>query len=113
MQRYDTDALTHWVTGVFEACFVPRLEAELAPGLLTRTSLRGIDTHGISRVPAYAEKLRSGEVNPQAQPRILWRDGALHVDGDGGLGQVVAMAAVEEAIVRTDDIAAVCCSIHN
>ena len=113
MDRYDSAQLAHWITGAFEACFVPRLDAEIAADVLVRTSLRGIDTHGVSRVPVYAEKLRSGEVNPQAQPRIAWRDGALHVDGDGGLGQVVAMASVEEAIVRTDDVAAVSCSIRN
>lgn len=113
MDRYDPDELARWTTAVFEACFVPRLDAEVAADVLVQTSLRGIDTHGLSRVPVYAEKLRSGEVNPQAQPRIQWRDGALHVDGDGGLGQVVATSAVNEAITRTDSLAAVSCTISN
>ena len=92
---------------------MPRLDAEVAANVLVRTSLRGIDTHGLSRVPVYAEKLRSGEVNPQAQPHVQWRDGALHVDGDGGLGQVVACAAMHEAISRTETLAAVSCVIRN
>ncbi len=113
MDRYDSKELAHWTTGLFEACFVPRLDAEVAANVLVRTSLRGIDTHGLSRVPVYAEKLRSGEVNPQAQPHVQWRDGALHVDGDGGLGQVVACAAIHEAISRSEKLAAVSCVIRN
>ena len=113
MDRYDSEALTRWMTEVFEACRVPPADARSSAELLARTSLRGIDTHGVSRMAVYVEKLMSREVDPQATPRAEWRDGALHVDGSAALGQVVARFAVAEAVARSRELAAVSCTIRN
>ncbi len=77
---------------------VPEADARQTAAVLVRTNLRGIDTHGVMRVLPYLEKLRSGEVNATAHPRAEVREGVLHVDGDRGLGQVVASFAVERAV---------------
>lgn len=93
LPRLGAQALQAWSTEVLQACGVPTDDAALTARMLVRTSLRGIDTHGIARLPAYAEKLRSGEVNPRAQPHVEMRHGLLHCRGDGGLGQVVAASS--------------------
>lgn len=90
-------ALEDWVTAVFAHCGVPEAHARKTASVLVRTNLRGIDTHGVMRVLPYVEKLRSGEVNPIARPEAELREGVLHVDGDRGLGQMVASFAVERA----------------
>ncbi len=43
---------------------MPEAEARIAADVLVRTSLRGVDTHGISRLPNYADLLRDGSINP-------------------------------------------------
>ena len=82
-----------------------------AARMLVRTSLRGIDTHGIVRVPDYVARLRSGEVNPVGHPCIQIKHGALHVEGNGTLGQVVGMLAVNAAVEASQTVAAVPCFI--
>ncbi|CAN5479527.1 Ldh family oxidoreductase [soil metagenome] len=113
VRYFDAAALSTWTVDVFKACGVDDAPARLAADILARTSLRGIDTHGISRVPVYAAKLKIGEVNASARPVSQFVDGALHIDGDGGLGQVVATFAVDEAIARAQTTAVVACSIRN
>ena len=111
--RHPAGALRRWAAAVLEACRVSPGDAELAARVLVRTSLRGIDTHGISRLAGYVERLRAGDVDPAAKPALRWMHGALRVDGAGGLGQVVASAAVDAAVARSDKQAAVACSISD
>jgi LDH2 family malate/lactate/ureidoglycolate dehydrogenase len=105
--RVGAHALEDWVAVAFERCGVPQADARVTASVLVRTNLRGVDTHGVTRVLPYIEKLRSGEVNAIAAPRSEVREGVLHFDGDGGLGQLVASRAVDEAVAlaRTQPVA--------
>jgi LDH2 family malate/lactate/ureidoglycolate dehydrogenase len=50
-------------------------------------------------VPVYAERLRTGVLNPHPRPRVVRRDGAMAlVDGDSGPGQVAAVMATDLSI---------------
>jgi LDH2 family malate/lactate/ureidoglycolate dehydrogenase len=50
-------------------------------------------------VPVYAERLRTGVLNPRPRPRVVRRDGAVAlVDGDSGPGQVAAVMATDLSI---------------
>jgi ureidoglycolate dehydrogenase (NAD+) len=63
------------------------------------TSLRGVDSHGVARVPVYAERLRSGVLNRRPRPTVARREGAVAVvDGDHGPGQVAAVMATDLSI---------------
>lgn len=112
-QHYAADALTTWAATTFHRCGVADADARTAAAVLVRTNLRGIDTHGISRVPMYAEKVLTGEVNASAQPASTQRDGVLYYDGDGGIGQAVATAAVATAISAAQETAVLPCVITN
>lgn len=104
--------LQDWTSLVFQALDVDRKDAEESARLLVRTNLRGIDTHGISRVTGYVEKLRSGELNARPRIEMSFRDGILFLDGDGGLGQVVGTQAASEAVSRAADTGVVTCFIR-
>lgn len=110
MNRFDCVSLVRWMAGVLQASGTPAQQAALAADVLGRTSLRGIDTHGVSRIPDYVLKIRAGEISGRA-PQTESRNGALFVDGGGALGQVVASQAVEAAIRATDGVAAAPCVI--
>jgi ureidoglycolate dehydrogenase (NAD+) len=63
------------------------------------TSLRGVDSHGVARVPVYAERLRTGVLNGRPRPEVVRRDGAIAVvDGDHGPGQVAAVMATDLSV---------------
>ena len=106
-------ALSRWIAEVFIACGVAPGDAATAASVLTRTTLRGSLTHGVTRVLDYVEQLHAGKI--KAQPRFAaeLRDGALRCDCDLGLGQAVAMRAVREAVAQACNTAAIVCLIRN
>ena len=95
------DRLETLATRIFAALGVPEPDARWVATLLVRANLRGHDSHGVIRVPQYVGSIRKGETNPRPTMRVL-RDTPTTavVDGDLGLGQVVARRAVEVALEK-------------
>ena len=74
-------------------------DARLVAQTLVAANLRGVDSHGVVRLPHYATRLRNGTV--KARPNISVRrtaPSAALVEGDAGMGQLVAARAMHEAI---------------
>ncbi len=91
--------LTQWLQPVFEFCGLPEADAATATRALVKASLRGVDSHGVARVPMYCERLRQGVANPAPDIRIeRTAPVAALVDGDNGLGLVVGPRAMDAAI---------------
>jgi len=91
--------------------------AHTTAGLMARTDLLGIDSHGISMLPAYEEKWRAGTLRLDARARVV-RDGGASalIDGMGGLGYPVAAQAmnlaVDKALEHGVGAVSVCNSHH-
>jgi len=95
----DAQVLLGFVQRVFVGHGLPAADAETAARALVWANLRGVDSHGVARVPMYCERLRRGATNPR--PDIVIRPvapAASLVDGDDGLGLVVGKAGMGEAI---------------
>ncbi|HTJ99861.1 MAG TPA: Ldh family oxidoreductase [Bordetella sp.] len=73
--------------------------ADTAADLMTETDLLGIDSHGISMLPSYEDKVLAGTLSIGARPRVV-RDGLASalLDGMGGLGYPVAAQAMHLAV---------------
>ena len=73
--------------------------------VMSWADLHGVDSHGISMVPAYYERSLNGLVNMRAAPRVMKETpvSAL-VDGDGGLGHEPGRQAMEIAIAKAKAI---------
>ena len=68
---------------------------------LVAADMRGIFSHGTLRVPEYVEKLSVRGVDPRGRPRVMSSaGGALVIDGDNAMGQVVAAFAMRMAVER-------------
>jgi LDH2 family malate/lactate/ureidoglycolate dehydrogenase len=66
---------------------------------LVRADLRGVDTHGIGRLPGYVDRLRRGLINPRPKLAVSRVSvAAASLDGDDGFGFVVGRRAMDEAI---------------
>ncbi|MGW0911013.1 Ldh family oxidoreductase [Streptomyces sp. NPDC002784] len=64
-------------------------------------ALRGVDSHGIARVPAYLELLAKGVANARADLRVESATAAAAVlDADRAPGPVALSAAADEAVRR-------------
>jgi LDH2 family malate/lactate/ureidoglycolate dehydrogenase len=91
--------LERWTGALLEAAGLEAEPAATVAHTLVWTSLRGTDSHGVARVPVYAERLRTGVLNGRPRPRAIRRDGAVAVvDGDHGPGQVAAVLATDLSI---------------
>lgn len=109
-QRVPADTLRGWAVDCLKAMEVPDDDAHEVADSLVQTSLWGIDSHGIARLPHYLNRLSRGSI--RARPRIaVTRSGVstAQVHGDQGLGIVVAHRANREAmaIAREGGLAAV------
>ncbi len=61
--------------------------------------MRGVDGHGVSRLPRISTAIARGEIDPKAQPRFLQERAATFVlDGGRGFGPVAMMQAITYAV---------------
>ncbi|MBB4846241.1 LDH2 family malate/lactate/ureidoglycolate dehydrogenase [Paucibacter oligotrophus] len=69
--------------------------AALQVDLLLEADLRGRPSHGLMRLPRLVERICNGVLNPGATGQHQWRGNFLEVDGQNGLGPVVACSALD------------------
>lgn len=76
-------------------------EALAVAANLVEADLRGVESHGVVRLPIYVERLAAGANNPRPEVRVVreTRTTAV-VDGDNGMGQWVGMRAMEIAVAK-------------
>ncbi len=97
--RVRHDDLDRFLKRVFGALGMSPENAATCAADLVQTSLWGIDSHGILRVPIYAERLARKAV--AANPRIetvAARDAYEVVDGGAGMGFLVGHQAMARAV---------------
>jgi LDH2 family malate/lactate/ureidoglycolate dehydrogenase len=78
---------------------VPPQDAATIAHCLVSADLRGVDTHGLCRLPIYLERVRKGLINPKpelAPTRVT--PVAATLDGQNGFGFVIGIRAMAEAI---------------
>ena len=91
--------LLHFTKTVFEKIGCSASDAELAAKVLLSADLRGIDSHGVARLSGYVRLWEVNRVNAKPNIRIIHESPSTAViDGDGGLGLVVAPFAMQVAI---------------
>ena len=62
-----TESLKGFCTQVLTKLNVPLEEAEITSDVLVRADLRGIESHGVSRLPRYAKRLMNGWMPSKAK----------------------------------------------
>src|SRR5579863_9541053 len=84
---------------IFRRMGCPEEDARTAAAALVSADLRGIDSHGVARLVGYVRLQEAGRANPRPAIRILHETPSTAVvDGDSGLGLVVAPYAMQVAI---------------
>jgi len=96
---FDPAHLTALVTKIFVKAELPEEDAAIVAEGLVKADLRGVASHGVSRVPMYLERLRRRLVNPRPKITITPVAGAVALlDGDDGMGFIAGRCGMEEAI---------------
>jgi LDH2 family malate/lactate/ureidoglycolate dehydrogenase len=91
--------LTRFATDIFARAGLPRADAGVVAEVLVWANLRGVDTHGVMRVPRYIDLIENGDMNPEPAIRIRTETPAsVLIEADRAAGPVAMMRAVSEAV---------------
>ena len=99
---FPPEILKNFSVAVFEKVGVPSEEAAIVADAMIDSNLRGLDTHGITRLlPIYVARIRAGVMEPRARVTIERdRPACFVIDAHNSIGQVVARQAMELTIER-------------
>ena len=107
---FDADHLQRWGSDCLRKVGMSQTDADLLAQSLVQTSLWGVDSHGIARLPHYLERLRRGSIRACPDIRVVTTGPCTaQVHGDQGQGIVVAHRAnaVAMDLARANGIGAV------
>ncbi len=97
----DQEPLRQFVSAVFASAGMVADQAGAVAANLVWANLRGVDSHGVLRIPMYLERIDNGAMNKNADVRIVREAGAAAVlEGDRAAGAVAMTAAMKYAIER-------------
>ncbi|MBM3912318.1 MAG: Ldh family oxidoreductase [Sphingomonadales bacterium] len=97
--HWSAEGLEAWVKEVFLRIGCSKGHAAMAAAVLLAADLKGIDSHGVARLPGYVRLWRKGRINTDPQWRWIQRMPAVAVlDADGALGLVAGQVAMEKAV---------------
>lgn len=98
MQHLDYHALRQFTEKVFLSMGCPAEDARLSADVLLAADLRGVDSHGVARLAGYMRLWDSKRINTRPSITIVHETPSTAViDGDAGLGLVVAPFAMQVA----------------
>jgi len=84
---------------VLEKVGVPTSDAVEIVDNLVEADLRGVESHGVVRMPIYVQRLAAKATNPRPTIKIVRETpSSAVVDGDNGMGQLVSIRAMQIAI---------------
>jgi L-2-hydroxycarboxylate dehydrogenase (NAD+) len=100
-KHYTLKSLQKFTKEVFHYMGCSPGHADLATEVLLNADLRGIDSHGIARLSGYLRLWDAKRINASPAIKVVYETPSTAVvDGDGGLGLVVAPWAMEIAIQK-------------
>ncbi len=112
--HYTYQELTAFSEAVFLKMGCSISDAKLATTVLLSADLRGIDSHGIARLVGYVRLWEVGRINATPNIQIVHETPSTAViDGDRGLGLIVAPRAMEIAMEKAKQVGTGWVSVKN
>ncbi|MEZ4659931.1 MAG: Ldh family oxidoreductase [Caldilineaceae bacterium] len=99
--RVHAAPLQEFTAQVFTRAGLPPADAAVEADVLVWANLRGVDSHGVLRIPWYLEMMANGQMNPNPNIQTLKETPAvLYLDADRAFGPVVTVRAMRQAIEK-------------
>jgi len=112
--KYEFDKVWDFTFEIFQKMGCSTEDAKLASDVLVSADLRGIDSHGVARLIGYVRLWDADRINPTPNIQVVHETPSTAViDGDAGLGLVVAPRAMEIAIEKADKVGSGWISVKN
>ncbi len=102
--RVSFEDLKNFCKHAYRKVGVPEEEAEIVAELLTRADLRGVETHGVTRLPIYIQRLQKGYVRAQCKlTAVKERGPTALLEAHGSMGHIAAYRAMEKTIQKAEE----------
>ena len=111
---YTYQSLYNFTYAVFKHIGCSHVDATIATTALLAADVRGIDSHGVARLSGYVRLWEAGRINSHPNIHIKHETPSTAVvDGDAGLGLVVAPHAMQIAIDKAAKVGTGWVSVSN
>ncbi|MFC3810507.1 Ldh family oxidoreductase [Lacihabitans lacunae] len=99
---------------IFKSLGCSTKDAKLAADVLINADLNGVDSHGVARLAGYVRLYDHGRLNPTPNIKIIHETpSTATIDGDRGLGLVVAPYAMQVAKKKAKKVGSGWVSVQN
>ena len=110
----DYDKTFALISEIFQKAGLSKEHAEAVTDNFLMADLRGVSSHGISRIMVYCSRVASGLINPNPDIKLINdAPAALTFDGDNGMGVVVGTKAMEACIERASQYGIAAATVRN
>src|SRR3954451_1490805 len=107
------ERLERWISAIFRAEGLSEEHAQTVAKVLLFANLRGMDTHGVLRVPTYVRFIRAGDLNPRPAMAIRNETPAcVLLEADRAAGPVAMRKAMELAMDKARQAGAGVCLVR-
>ncbi|MBY0245078.1 MAG: Ldh family oxidoreductase [Sphingobacteriaceae bacterium] len=111
---FSEQELREFTFAIFTQMGCNEADATLATDVLVKSDLRGIDSHGVARLSGYARLWQKNRINTKPNIQIIHQTPTTAtIDGDRGLGLVVAPFAMQIAIEKAEKYGSGWVSVKN
>lgn len=111
---YSYQQIYTFCIAIFTKMGCSNTDAAIAAKALIAADLRGIDSHGVARLSGYVRLWEAKRVNATPQLKVVHETPSTAVvDGDAGLGLVVAPFAMQVAINKAKNVGSGWVSVNN
>ena len=108
------EALKDFTKALLRTADVSEEHAETWADILVWANLRGMDSHGVLRVPRYIAYMKNGNIHAKPDMKLEKRAGAIAIlDSDWAPGPVAMTRAMDEAIDRARECHVGWCIVRN
>ena len=113
VKRIPAAALESFVAEIFAAAGTSPADAATVAEVLVWANLRGVDSHGVLRVPGYVGRIASGEFNPRPDIQIVADlPAATLIDADRAFGPVGMSRGMDIAVAKAREAGVGVCIVR-
>ena len=103
--RVDEESLKAFTKDVFVRAGLPPDDAEIEAEVLVWANLRGVDSHGVLRIPSYLASIDAGGMNPNPNIEILKETSATAlIEADHAFGPVVTTFSMNRMMQKAKKV---------
>lgn len=112
--NYRPEEIFEFGVAVFERVGLSHGKAEIFMDSLVQSELRGVSSHGITRLKAYSDKIKNGQIDGSAEPALINETAsAIVVDANNAPGCISGHFTMEKCIEKARETGACFGAVRN